>query len=155
MELMTDPSTTPDAVPAPPTTRPAPAAPARAAKPAKPGRQPKPGKAPKAARGPLGVASVAVSIIFGLLYAYDVYEAIVSWVALAQAFGAVGFALTTSLVLTLLLAAIMPVIILATVMWLGWRRTWWELSLMYLAGWALSNALFVTLSVAISGGPPA
>lgn len=121
-------------------------------------RTPRAPKAPNTAaaapeRKSPSVAGVAVAILFGLLYAYDVYEAIGSWVAVASAFGEQGLALPVNLVLLFLAATVLPVVVFTVAMWIGWRQRWWQIALLLLAGWATSNALFLTLAALVSGPP--
>lgn len=77
--------------------------------------------------------TVAISGVFGLFYAYAVWNAI-DFLA-AQASGPLG--LNAYGWFVLLLAALFPLIAFGVAFALGWRRSWWELALVLLAGLGL------------------
>ena len=78
---------------------------------------------------PTGVL-VAISVIFGLFYAYFVWNAVEFLVT--QASGVVplnGYGW-----FVLLFAVVFPLIAFGIAFAIGWRRVWWEFSLVLLSG---------------------
>ncbi|WP_336633197.1 MULTISPECIES: bacitracin resistance protein [unclassified Microbacterium] len=73
---------------------------------------------------------VTVSVVFGLFYAYFVWNAVgflVQAAGGAQPLNGHGW-------LVLLLAVLFPLLAFGIAFALGWRRSWWEFSLVLLAG---------------------
>ncbi|GAA1765510.1 hypothetical protein [Agromyces humatus] len=93
---------------------------------------------------------VALAVLFGLFFAYDVWEvvgSIVQLTGLGLAFSAVGWVL-------LIAALLAPVASFVAAFALGRRRGVVAKAALYLAGLAVSAALFLTLTVLlnVSGG---
>ena len=84
---------------------------------------------------------MTIAVVFGVLYAYDVWEAVGNLVGLNLQAGALGVPLS-GLGLTLLIAAlIVPFLVFGVAFWLGRRRTPLAQVLLFLAGYALVQAL--------------
>lgn len=76
---------------------------------------------------------VAISVFFGLFYAYAVWNAVDFLVAQANGpLGLNGYGWTV-----LLFAIVFPLIAFGAAFALGWRRSWWEFALVLLTGLAL------------------
>ncbi len=73
---------------------------------------------------------VAIAVVFGLFYAYAVWNAVDFLVA--QASGPLGLGGYGWFVL--LLAVLFPLLAFGVAFALGWRRPWWEFALVLLAG---------------------
>ena len=85
--------------------------------------------------------AMTIAVVFGVLYAYDVWEAIGNLVGLNLQAGALGVPLTP-LGLTLLIAAlIVPFLVFGVAFWLGRRRAPLAQVVLFLAGYALIQAL--------------
>jgi hypothetical protein len=73
---------------------------------------------------------VAISVVFGLFYAYFVWNAVgfLSQAASgAQPLNAYGW-------FVLLLSVVFPLIAFGVAFAVGWRRTWWEFALVLITG---------------------
>ncbi|MDR6907672.1 glucan phosphoethanolaminetransferase (alkaline phosphatase superfamily) [Agromyces sp. 3263] len=85
--------------------------------------------------------AMTIAVVFGVLYAYDVWEAVGNLVGLNLQAGALGVPLS-ALGLTLLIAAlIVPFLVFGVAFWLGRRRAPLAQVLLFLAGYALVQAL--------------
>lgn len=73
---------------------------------------------------------VVIAAVFGLFYAYAVWNAVDFLVA--QASGPLG--LNGYGWFVLLLAVLFPLLAFGVAFALGWRRSWWEFALVLLAG---------------------
>jgi hypothetical protein len=82
-----------------------------------------------------------IAVLFGLLYAYDIWEAIGNLVGLNVAAGSLGTQLSGFGWAVLLAAVVMPAIVYAIAFWLGRRRGAGGLALLLLMGWALVAVL--------------
>ena len=91
-------------------------------------------------KGRLGWLSLTVAALFGLFYAYDVWEAVGNLVGVPHYYAAVGFGSSTPWIL-LIAALIFPFVIYVVVFTLGIRRNVGEKVLLMLTGLAVSNAL--------------
>ncbi len=101
------------------------------------------------ARTPLWL-DVALAVLFGLFFAYDVWEvvgSIVQLTGLGLAFSTIGWVLVVA-------ALVAPVASFVTAFALGRRRGVVAKAALYLAGLAVSAALFLTLTVllGVAGG---
>ncbi|MFN8086554.1 MULTISPECIES: bacitracin resistance protein [unclassified Microbacterium] len=76
---------------------------------------------------------VAISVFFGLFYAYAVWNAIAFLVS--QATGPLG--LNGAGWAILLAAVVFPLVAFGVAFAIGWRRAWWEFALTLLAGLGL------------------
>ena len=93
---------------------------------------------------------VALAVLFGLFFAYDVWEvvgSIVQLTGLGLAFSAIGWVL-------LVAALVAPVVSFVAAFALGRRRGVVAKAALYLAGLAVSAALFLTFTVllGVAGG---
>lgn len=86
--------------------------------------------APSPARSMPTWAVVAISVLFGLFYAYALWNALAFLVA--QATGPLG--LNGYGWFVLLLAVAFPLIAFGVAFALGWRRVWWQFALVLLTG---------------------
>ena len=85
--------------------------------------------------------AMTIAVVFGVLYAYDVWEAVGNLVGLNLQAGALGVPLS-ALGITLLIAAlIVPFLVFGVAFWLGRRRAPLAQVLLFLAGYALVQAL--------------
>lgn len=90
----------------------------------------------------LGALSLVIAALFGLLYAYDVWEAVGNLIGIPTIYrsldaeGAVPWWL-------LIAAIVLPVVIYAIAFLLGLRRNTAERALLLLVGLAVSSALFL------------
>ena len=90
--------------------------------------------------GRLGWLSLSVAALFGLLYAYDVWEAVGNLVGVPHYYESIGFGASTPWIL-LIAALAFPFVIFVIVFVLGIRRNVAQKALLYIAGLAVSNAL--------------
>ena len=90
--------------------------------------------------GRLGWLSLTLAALFGLFYAYDVWEAVGNLVGVPHYYEAIGFSASTPWVL-LIAALVFPFVIFVVVFLLGIRRNVGEKALLYVTGLAVSNAL--------------
>lgn len=96
---------------------------------------------------PTGVI-VTIAVIFGLFYAYFVWNAVEFLVT--QASGVVplnGYGW-----FVLVFAALFPLIAFGVAFAIGWRRTWWEFSLVLLAGLGVVAVFWLDI-LAYASGP--
>jgi hypothetical protein len=100
-------------------------------------------------RTPTGVV-VAIAVLFGLFYAYALWNALAFLIA--QATGPLG--LNAYGWFVLLLAVAFPLIAFGIAFALGWRRTWWEFALVLFAGLCLVAVFWlnVVAYAAVYGG---
>lgn len=94
----------------------------------------------KSTKGRLGWLSLTLAALFGLFYAYDVWEAVGNIVGVPKIYDSIGFAASTPWAL-LIAALLFPLVIFTVVFLLGIRRNIGEKALLFLAGLAVSNAL--------------
>lgn len=84
---------------------------------------------------------VALSVFFGLFYAYAVWNAVAFLVAQATGpLGLNGYGWTV-----LLLAVVFPVAAFAAAFAIGWRRQWWEFALVLLTGLAVVAVFWLNI----------
>jgi hypothetical protein len=90
------------------------------------------GITPETSRRPrYGWGSIALAVVFGLLYAYILWAAIGDLIELPQALGsATPWAL-------LVLVTILPVVVFAVAFWLGRRRVFGQRFLIFVMGLAV------------------
>lgn len=82
---------------------------------------------------------VTLSVFFGLFYAYFVWNAVEFLIA--QASGTVP--LNAYGWFVLLFAVVFPLIAFGAAFAIGWRRTWWEFSLVLLTGLAVTAVFWL------------
>ena len=87
-----------------------------------------------------GWLSLTIAAVFGLFYAYDVWEAVGNLIGVPKVYDGLGLTAQTPWVL-LFAALIIPVIVYGLVLLLGLRRNVGEHALLLLTGLAVSNAL--------------
>ena len=103
--------------------------------------QPSPEVTPDvSAKREIGLPTIIVAGLFGLLYAYDLWEAINGVLEVPASYAAVGFAASTPWV-PLIAALAFPVVSFVAVFLIGLRRNIGQKALLYVAGLAVSNAL--------------
>jgi hypothetical protein len=90
--------------------------------------------------------AVTIAVVFGLLYAYDVWEAIGNLVGLNIQASTLGIALSGWGVALLLTAIAVPFLAFALAFWLGRHRGPLAQALLFLVGYAVVQAL--TLDIA-------
>ena len=91
-------------------------------------------------KGRLGWLGLTLAALFGLFYAYDVWEAVGNLVGVPHYYESVGFAASTPWAL-LIAALVFPFVIFIIVFVLGIRRNVGEKALLFITGLAVSNAL--------------
>ncbi|TDW31144.1 hypothetical protein [Cryobacterium psychrophilum] len=95
---------------------------------------------------------LSLAIIFGLVYAYDVWEAIGNIVGVSLAAQSLDTTLSGFGWLVLVWGIAMPVVVFALAFWIGRRRTAVIQALLYLAGLAVVAALALDLFVLFGVG---
>ena len=93
-------------------------------------------------------AIVTISVIFGLFYAYFVWNAIDFLIT--QATGTLS--LNGYGWFVLLFAVVFPLIAFGIAFAIGWRRVWWEFSLVLLAGLGVVAVFWLDI-LAYASGP--
>ncbi len=101
------------------------------------------GAAPRPAT-PLWLA-VTIAAIFGVLYAYDVWEAVRDLVGVSLMVGDLGVSLAGIGVALLIAALLVPLIVYALAFWLGYRRGPLAQVVLFLAGYAFVQVLTLDL----------
>ena len=84
---------------------------------------------------------VAVAVLFGLFYAYAVWNAVAFLVSQADStlnMNGYGW-------FVLLLAVVFPLIVFGIAFSIGWRRIWWEFGLVLLLGLAVVAAFWLDI----------
>lgn len=94
----------------------------------------------QSAKGKLGWLSLVIAALFGLFYAYDVWEAIGNLIQVPGIYEGLGFTASTPWVL-LVAALVFPIVVYVVVFLIGLRRNVGEKALLLLTGLAVSNAL--------------
>ncbi|MDQ0892713.1 hypothetical protein [Agromyces ramosus] len=89
---------------------------------------------------PLWLA-VTIAVVFGVFYAYDVWEAVGNLVGLNIYAGQLEVALTAYGVVLLVVGIVVPLLAYAMAFWLGRRRSPLAQVVLFLAGYALVQAL--------------
>lgn len=84
---------------------------------------------------------VAISVFFGLFYAYAVWNAVDFLVA--QASGSLS--LNGYGWFVLLLAVVFPLIVFGAAFAIGWRRAWWEFVLVLLTGLGIVSVFWLDI----------
>ena len=94
---------------------------------------------------PLWLA-VTIAVLFGVLYAYDVWEAVGNLVGLNVQAGSLGISLTGLGVTLLVVALIVPFVVFGLAFWLGRHRGPIPQVALFLVGYALVQALTYDLT---------
>lgn len=101
--------------------------------------------APSAARAQrerIDTLSWLVIVVFGILYAYDLWEAIANLVGLGTGYGWNFYA---NVWILLIVGVLSPIAVFTVAVWLGRRKQFWERGLILLAGWAVVAAFTLTI----------
>ncbi|WP_344369628.1 bacitracin resistance protein [Agromyces tropicus] len=96
---------------------------------------------------------LTLAIVFGLFFAYDAWEAVGNLVGMAGVAAALGTMLSTTGWIVLIGAILLPVAIFAIAFLIGRRRGAVVQAALYLAGLAVSAALY--LDILLMFGPGA
>ena len=94
---------------------------------------------------PLWLA-VTIAVLFGVLYAYDVWEAVGNLVGLNLQASSLGITLTGLGVTLLVVALVVPFVVFGLAFWLGRRRGPIPQVALFLVGYALVQALTLDLT---------
>jgi hypothetical protein len=94
---------------------------------------------------PLWLA-VTIAVIFGVLYAFDVWEAVRDLVGMSLMVGDLGVSFAGIGIGILIAALLVPLIVFGIAFWLGRRRGPLAQVVLFLAGYALVQALTLDLS---------
>jgi hypothetical protein len=95
---------------------------------------------------PLWLAAT-IAVVFGVFYAYDVWEAVGNLVGLNIYAGELHVGLTGYGVALLVAGIVVPLAVYATAFWLGRRRGPLAQAVLFLAGFALVQALSADVAV--------
>ncbi len=98
--------------------------------------------ADKGRRDSIDTLSWMVMVVFGLLFAYDFWEATANFFGLGLTYDWNFFANIWILLITGMAS---PVVVFAAALWLGRRRVFWQRGLLLLTGWALVAAFTITV----------
>ena len=93
---------------------------------------------------PLWLA-VTIAVIFGVLYAYDVWEAVRDLVGVSLMVGDLGVTLAGIGLALLIAALLVPLAVFVLAFWLGYRRGPLAQVLLFLTGYAVVQALTLDL----------
>ena len=89
---------------------------------------------------PLWLA-ITIAVLFGVFYAYDVWEAVGNLVGMNVTAGELGVAITGTGWALLLAGIAVPLLVFGAAFWLGRRRSPLVQVVLYLAGYALVQVL--------------
>ena len=96
----------------------------------------------------LGPSGVAIAIVFGIVYAYDLWEAIAPMLDLPAVYAAVGLDPAAVPWWLLILGVVIVPIVFALALFVGLRRSVWEKALSYLVGLSVvACSSFVIIAV--------
>ncbi|GAB2512993.1 hypothetical protein [Paramicrobacterium agarici] len=94
--------------------------------------------------------ALALGIVFGLFYAYDLWEAVGNVLTLAGVASQLGIALSGAAWLVLIVSMILPIAIFIVAILLGRSRGYLVQAVFYVCGLAVSAATYLSLVSAIS-----
>lgn len=94
---------------------------------------------------PLWLAAT-IAVLFGVLYAFDVWEAVRDLVGMTMLVGDLGVSFAGIGIGILIAALLIPLIVFGIAFWLGRRRSPLAQIVLFLAGYALVQALTLDLS---------
>jgi hypothetical protein len=97
---------------------------------------------------------VSLAVLFGLFYAYDVWEAVGNLVGLTQTAAALDATLTGATWAVLLIAIVLPIALFALAFTLGRRRGALMQAALYLLGLAVSAAWSLDILAAVASFLP-
>lgn len=89
---------------------------------------------------PLWLA-VTIAVLFGVLYAYDVWEAVGNLVGLNLQASSLGISLTGVGITLLVIALVLPFVVFGVAFWLGRHRGPIQQVVLFLAGYAAVQAI--------------
>lgn len=89
---------------------------------------------------PLWLA-VTIAVLFGVLYAYDVWEAVRDLVGMSLLVGDLGVSFAAGGIVILIAALIVPLLVFGIAFWLGRHRGPLAQIVLFAAGYALVQAL--------------
>lgn len=101
--------------------------------------------APTRTATPLWLA-VTIAVLFGVLYAYDVWEAVRDLVGLSLMVGDLGVPFTGVGLALLIAALVVPLLVFALAFWLGYRRGPLAQVVIFLAGYAFVQVITADLA---------
>ena len=94
---------------------------------------------------PLWLA-VTIAVLFGVLYAYDVWEAVRDLVGMTMLVGDLGVSFAGVGIGILIAALLVPLVVFGLAFWLGRHRNPFVQIVLFLTGYALVQALTLDLS---------
>jgi hypothetical protein len=94
---------------------------------------------------PLWLA-VTIAVLFGVLYAYDVWEAVRDLVGMSLMVGDLGVSFAGAGIALLIAALVVPFVVFGLAFWLGRHRGPLAQILLFLAGYAFVQALTFDLA---------
>jgi len=100
---------------------------------------------------PLWLA-VTIAVLFGMLYAYDVWEAVRDLVGMTMLVGDLGVSFAGVGVGILIAALLVPLVVFGLAFWLGRRRSPLAQIVLFLAGYAFVQALTLDLGAVFELG---
>ncbi|MWB99911.1 bacitracin resistance protein [Agromyces seonyuensis] len=89
---------------------------------------------------------LAISILFGLFFAWDAWEAVGNFLSITQYYvDGLGGTITVLGWFVYLGSILLPIVIFAAALWLTRRRSVWQLAVVMFAGLCLSAALWLDI----------
>ena len=85
--------------------------------------------------------SISIAVVFGLFYAYDLWEAVGNLFGMNITADGLGVAITGAGWALLIAALVLPLLVFGTAIWLGRRRGPFAQVVLFLAGFALVQVL--------------
>ncbi len=107
---------------------------------------------PAGTRTPLWVAAT-IAVLFGLFYAFDVWEALGNLLAIAQGASALGVPISAYGWVVLIGAVILPLVLFALAFWLGRNRGAPALAAFLFVGLCVSAAAYLNIIGVFAFGP--
>lgn len=101
--------------------------------------------APAPSPTPLWLA-VTIAVLFGVLYAYDVWEAVRDLVGMSLLVGDLGVSFAGAGLTLLIAALVLPLVVFALAFWLGRHRNPLVQVVLFLTGYAVVQAITLDLA---------
>ena len=101
--------------------------------------------APARSATPLWLA-VTIAVLFGVLYAYDVWEAVRDLVGMSLLVGDLGVSFAGAGLALLIAALVLPLVVFALAFWLGRHRNPLVQVVLFLTGYAVVQAITLDLA---------